>query len=395
MGSAGRRCFIHIGFQKTGTTYLQSVFWQSKEQLRAQGLEMLTDSFRDTSHLMLAVRGLLVEGVHPPRAFTVLDRMQKQAAASTADRVLISQETLAPATSEEIRGLLDRLPDHEVHVVVTARDIARQVPSAWQERVKTRSTDSYETFLHDVVHRGPAAEQFWRVHDLPNVLGRWSQLVPADRVHVVTVPQRGASPGQLLERFCRLLDVDPADLERETARTNTSIGLVQAELMRRVNVALGDRLPTPQDGYGAHGKRFLGEDVLASQRAVPPRLPAGMAAWCEETAGKWRGVITEQGYDVVGDLEDLHPLASTYAEEPQEVADGDLVTAAAEAIATMLDRRHQERDELQGLRRTLREQEAELRRLRKQVRRTQEAPPAPTLLGRARGAAARAVLGRR
>ncbi len=395
MGSAGRRCFIHIGFQKTGTTYLQSVFWQSKEQLREQGLEMLTDSFRDTSHLMLAVRGLLVEGVHPPRAFTVLDRAEKQAAASTADRVLISQETLAPATSEEIRGLLDRLPDHEVHVVVTARDIARQVPSAWQERVKTRSTDSYETFLHDVVHRGPAAEQFWRVHDLPDVLGRWSRLVPADRVHVVTVPQRGAPPGQLLERFCRLLEVDPADLERETARTNTSIGLVQAELMRRVNVALGDRLPTPQDGYGAHGKRFLGEDVLASQRAAPPRLPVGMAAWCAETAGKWRDVITEQGYDVVGDLEDLDPLASTYAEEPQDVADGDLVAAAAEAIATMLDRRHQERDELHGLRRTLREQEAELRRLRKQVRRTQEPPPAPTLLGRARGAAARAVRGRR
>lgn len=395
MGSAGRRCFIHIGFQKTGTTYLQSVFWQSKEQLRAQGLEMLTDSFRDTSHLMLAVRGLLVEGVHPPRAFTVLDRMEKQAAASTADRVLISQETLAPATSEEIRGLLDRLPGHEVHVVVTARDIARQVPSAWQERVKTRSTDSYETFLHDVVHRGPAAEQFWRVHDLPDVLGRWSQLVPADRVHVVTVPQRGAPPGQLLERFCRLLEVDPADLERETARTNTSIGLVQAELMRRVNVALGDRLPTPQDGYGAHGKRFLGEDVLASQRAAPPRLPAGMAAWCEETAGKWRDVITQQGYDVVGDLEDLDPLASTYSQEPQEVADGDLVAAAAEAIATMLDRRHQERDVLQGLRRTLREQEAELRRLRRQLRRTQEPPAAPTLLGRARGAAARAVRGRR
>lgn len=395
MGSAGRRCFIHIGFQKTGTTYLQSVFWQSKEQLRAQGLEMLTDSFRDTSHLMLAVRGLLVEGVHPPRAFTVLDRMEKQAAASTADRVLISQETLAPATSEEIRGLLDRLPGHEVHVVVTARDIARQVPSAWQERVKTRSTDTYETFLHGVVHRGPAAEQFWRVHDLPDVLGRWSQLVPANRVHVVTVPQRGAPPGQLLERFCRLLEVDAADLERETARANTSIGLVQAELMRRVNVALGDRLPTPQDGYGAHGKRFLGEDVLASQRAAPPRLPAGMAAWCEETAGKWRDVITEQGYDVVGDLEDLDPLASTYAQEPQEVADGDLVAAAAEAIATMLDRRHQERDELHALRRTLREQEAELRRLRNKVRRTQEPPPAPTLLGRARGAAARAVRGRR
>lgn len=390
MSSAGRRCYIHIGFQKTGTTYLQSVFWQSKDALREQGLEMLTDGFRDTTHLMLAVRGALVEGVHPPRAFTAVDRMEKQAAASTAERALISQETLAPATLDQIDGLLARLPGHEVHVVVTARDIARQVPSAWQERVKTRSTDGYDTFLHDVVHRGPAAAQFWRVHDLPDVLGRWSQRVPADRVHVVTVPQRGAPPDLLLERFCRLLGVAPETLERGAARSNTSIGLVQAELMRRVNDALGERLPTPPAGYGAHGKRFLGEDVLAGQRGTPPRLPSDLAGWCAETAGEWRRAIVEQGYDVVGDLDDLEPVPSTYTDDPQHVGDADLVASATEAIATMLDRRHQERAELEDLRRTVRDQDAELRSLRRRAQGGPLSPPEPTLVGRLRGAVSRA-----
>jgi hypothetical protein len=336
--------------------------------LREQGLEMLTDGFRDTSHLMLAVRGLLRPGVHPPRAFTVLDRMQEQAASSTAERVLISQETLAPATATDIDGLVRRLAGHEVHVVVTARDIARQVPSAWQERVKTRSTVAYEDFLHDVVHRGPAAEQFWKVHDLPAVLDRWSQAVGAGHVHVVTVPQRGAAPDLLLERFCGLLGVDPAGLTRESARSNSSIGLVQAELMRRVNETLGGRLPEPHTGYGPMGKRMLGERILASQPGRAPLLPVTMAPWCARIAAEWQAAIRDRGYDVVGELGDLAPLPSAFADQPPPVTDEELLDAATEAIAGMLDQWHQEREQSRDLRRTLRETERELGSARRALR---------------------------
>lgn len=395
MSSQGRRCYLHIGFQKTGTTYLQTVFWQSEEALRQQGLELLTDSFRDTSHLMFAVRGLLSEGLHPPRAFTVMDRLADQAASSTADRALISQETLAPATPEQIQRLLGLIPDHEVHVVVTARDIARQLPSVWQERVKSRITDPYDAFLEDVVRRGPAAGQFWQVHDLPDVLGRWGAAVSPDRVHVVTVPQRGAAPGLLLERFCRVLDVDPQTLDRETHRSNTSIGLVQAELMRRVNLALGERLPVDEPGYGVVGKRFLGEDVLAAQRGRPPRLPRSMEPWCRQIAEDWRRTIVDRGYQVVGDLDDLLPDPSVCADEVPDVHEAELLDAATEALATMLDRVHAERQETRGLRQELRAAERELRQTRRALRGRDEPgeqAAAPSLLSRA---VSRAVRGRR
>lgn len=397
MSSEGRRCYLHIGFQKTGTTYLQTVFWQSKEDLRQQGLEMLTDSFRDTSHLMFAVRGLLSESLHPPRAFTVMGRLAEQAASSTADRALISQETLAPATPEQIQRLLGLVPDHEVHVVVTVRDIARQLPSVWQERVKSRITDPYGIFLEDVVRRGPAAGQFWKVHDLPDVLGRWGAAVGRpDRVHVVTVPQRGAAPGLLLERFCRALDVDPQTLDRDTGRSNTSIGMVQAELMRRVNLALGDRLPIDEPGYGVVGKRLLGEDVLAAQRGHPPRLPRSMEDWCRRTAENWRDTVVDRGYQVVGDLDDLLPDPSVFADELPDVSEAELLDASTEALATMLDRVHEERQETRGLRQELRAAERELRQTRRALRGRNEpgegGAATPSLLTRA---VSRAVRGRR
>ncbi len=393
MSSHGRRCSLHIGFQKTGTTYLQTVFWQSTEALRDQGLEMLTDSFRDSSHLMFAVRGLLSEDLHPPRAFTVMDRLAEQAAASTADRALLSQETLAPATAEQVRDLLDLLPEHEIHVVVTVRDIARQLPSVWQERVKSRITDPYDVFLDDVVRRGPAAGQFWKVHDLPDVLGRWGDVVSPERVHVVTVPQPGSPGGLLLQRFCEVLDVDPERLDRDTGRSNTSIGMVQAELMRRVNVALGERLPIDRPGYGVVGKRLLGEDVLAAQDGVPPRLPRRMEAWCRETSEHWRSTIVERGYHVVGDLDDLLPDPSRYAEDLPEVTDGELLGAATEAIATLLDRAHTERQETRALRAALRTTERELREAGRAVgeRRDDKTARAVT---RGNGATPRALLGR-
>lgn len=387
MSSDGRRCYLHIGFQKTGTTYLQSVFWQSTRALREQGLEMFTESFQDSSHLMFAVRGLLAEGLHPPRAFSVMDRLAGQAAESTAERALISQETLAPATPEQIQALLSLVGGHEVHVVVTARDIARQLPSIWQERVKSRICDPYEVFLADVVRRGPAAGQFWAVHDLPEVLERWGRAVSPERVHVVTVPQAGAGPGLLLQRFCQVLGVDPEQLDRETGRTNTSIGMAQAELMRRVNVALGDRLPLDRPGYGVVGKRLLGEEVLAAQHGTPPRLPRSMEAWCGETAEGWQRAIAERGYHLVGDLDDLLPSPDSYVDDLPEVSEDELLAVATEALATLLDRVHSDRQEARQVRQALRASERELRAARGAPtdRREQDRarPGPPTLLSRA------------
>lgn len=361
MTAGPRRCYLHVGFQKTGTTYLQSIFWQSQQTLREQGLELLPSNRLDTSYLMLAVRGMLQDGLEPPAAWTVRERLTEQAAASTAERALISQESLAPCTPRQIRDLVGRLDGFEPHVVVTVRDVARQVPSMWQQRVKARSKESYESFLQAVVERSAAARSFWQIQDVPGVLERWAGVVGAARVHVVTVPPAGSSSTLLLERFCSLLEVDPESLDRDTHRANTSLGITQAELLRRVNLALGDRLPHPRAGYGPMGKRFLGESILATQRGTPPRLPPAMTDWCDRTADEWRKVIAAGGFHVVGDLDDLLPSPEAFVDTLADVTADDLVDSAASALADILHHRWEEQQEIGELRRRLIELETSQR----------------------------------
>ncbi len=57
-------------------------------------------------------------------------------------RALVSHETLARTTKPVARKAVASLGD-DVRVLITCRDLGRQVPAVWQENVKNRSTESY------------------------------------------------------------------------------------------------------------------------------------------------------------------------------------------------------------------------------------------------------------
>ena len=88
-----RRCFLHVGSPKTGTSYLQSVLWQSRTPLAAQGITL---PLRRPDHffLTLQLRGRYNPQVDPPRAAGVLDRLDAALARSEGD-VLITHELLS------------------------------------------------------------------------------------------------------------------------------------------------------------------------------------------------------------------------------------------------------------------------------------------------------------
>ena len=101
-----RPLYLHIGLQKTGTSYLQSIFWQSQDELRRQGLDLVPGSKRDTFHLMLRVRQRYNPGFDPPAVADALDRLPGQLAKAKGPRALISEESLAPASDVQIRELV-------------------------------------------------------------------------------------------------------------------------------------------------------------------------------------------------------------------------------------------------------------------------------------------------
>lgn len=343
------QCYVHIGCPKTGTSYLKRVLWTSRDSLARQGLELPLDAPSDHFHLTLALRGMLDPAMDPPSAFGVLERLSTAVTPARSPRMLILHESLGPATTEQVSRLLEVLDGFEVHVVITARDLARQIPSGWQQRIQQRERITYPDFLSAVVKRTAPAVDFWVNQDLLAITSRWGQAVPAERMHLVTVPPSGASPSLLLERICSLLDVDPRTLSAQAPRGNPSLGAVQAELLRRVNIALGDRLPHPRAGYGRVGKRYLAGRVLSQQDGAPPTLPHELYAWCERLSAEVVAELRRRSYDVVGDLSELMPAPPEMAEPNPPVSEAAVAEAAARAMADMLDQRHRDLSRIDAL----------------------------------------------
>src|SRR5690606_19015361 len=112
--------------------------------------------------------------------------------------------TLPAATADLYHEALARL---DVELIVTARHWGSTVPSEWQQRIKQGAVTSYADFLAAIKDRTPDSEDFLRCQDVPAMVRRWRGPLPDERVHVLAVPPRSASPG-LLELFCGLLGVD-------------------------------------------------------------------------------------------------------------------------------------------------------------------------------------------
>lgn len=335
-----RRVFLHLGLQKTGTSYLQGVLHQNVEALAGQGLDLLPATRREAFELMLVVRERFNPERDPARAADALDRFAAQLAAAPGDRALLSQESLAAARPPQVRRLLDACGDREVHVVLTVRDLARQLPSLWQQELKSGRTEGWHDYL-DRVRRLQSREKTrhpWIHLDPPAVLARWAAHVPPDRIHVVTVPPAGSPTDLLLARFCEALGVDPAALAPSARASNTSLGMAQAELLRRVNGELSDEHRRRQV-YGDVGKRFFASQVLGRQQGERILLPEDVRGWCVAVAQEQVQAIEQAGYDVVGTLEDLRCSESAFARHDPSPSEEAVAAAAVSALGTVLTRR--------------------------------------------------------
>ena len=335
---APRPVYLHIGLQKTGTSYLQSLYWASQEALRREGLDLVPETKLDTFHLMLCVRDRYERDLDPPRVADAVRVLPDRLAAAPGSRALVTEESLAAAATDQAARLVEACAGREVHLVLTVRDLARQLPSAWQQELQAGATFGYGEFLDRVTSPTGTAGFFWDDQDVLGVLDRWEKLVPAERIHLVTVPPRGAGPEVLLGRFCAVLDVDPAMLTTDAVRNNPSLGHAQAELLRRVNAALPPAHRRRQV-YGDVGKRYFSVQVLGRQPGRPAAAPARLRDWTGEYAEAVTRRLVDGGYRVVGDLADLRPAESAFLPDEEQITDTEVAEVASAALAAMLDER--------------------------------------------------------
>lgn len=337
--------FVHLGMPKTGTTYVQSIWHAGHDLLKQQGLTLLPGTRRGNIQLSIALRDG-VQGADRKWAERALPRFRRRLAKVPTPRVLTSDELFSGATAEQVGRLVELAGDAgvpEVHVIVSVRSMSRLLPSTWQQRIQQRGeVPSLEDFLAAITRReGDLAERWWHDRGIVSVLERWSEHVPMERMHVVTMPGAGSDPRSLLERHGSVLGIDVSVLDEGAAKPNPSLGWAQAEVLRQVKLRVPRHLLT-RDAYLPVGKGWLGAQHLAPQAGAPPRMPSSLRGWCEDEAAATIAWLRERPIEVVGDLEDLRPQDRDFVDDPV-LDQADLLEAAVAALTSIAAERAEQR----------------------------------------------------
>lgn len=329
--------YLHIGTPKSGTTYLQQVLAANRETLREQGLLYPgsgPDHFLAAQDVLgHAFRGHADESVEGAWADLLGE------VADWPQRVLISHELLCLAGEEQVDRIVREMPG-DVEVLLTARDLMRQLPAVWQETVKNGSTLTLTEFVDKVRLSAPTAggpNRFWALQDLRRILTTWEQRIPSAKITIITVPPSGSNPLTLWQRFAQALSIElPAEAMRIDT-SNVSLGAPEAEFVRRLNERVFVNLGWPE--YRARVKRFLVHRVLSKNPSgVPIAVSDTDAVWAVERAASVVGDLTEKNYTIIGDVQELLPTAPNAFAAAPGIDDADVVDIGVNAVTGALRR---------------------------------------------------------
>lgn len=371
-----RRVLVHVGTPKTGTSYLQDVLFRNRELLLEHGVLYPADRF--DAHFLAALDLMrLPWGGLEQEALGRWDELAAQVRAHDGTSI-VSHEILARASATQAAEALASFDEPgrepaEIHLLLSGRDLVRQVPAEWQENVKHRNTLTYERFLarlRDPDRSTRIGSWFWAVQEIPDILDRWGAHVPPERVHLITVPPPGGDPDLLWQRFSSAFGLDGLDLELETTRSNPSMGVPETALLRRINASTNKVVPP------AHYRELVRELVAhqtLSPRRDSPRLavPPDLHDWLHELQSRWVAEVRDRGYDVVGDLDDLLSRPTVAAEDfadPDRPDEAEVADAALATIGAVLQEQVREREDRAAERARAREVEDDLRRQLSDVR---------------------------
>lgn len=365
-----RRVLLHVGTPKTGTSYLQDVLFRNQARLRGRGVLYPADRF--DAHFLAALDLMrLPWGGLETEALGRWDALAAEVRAHPGTSI-ISHEILARATPAQAHRALtsfDEPPSRrrrrggaeeptepvepaEVHLLLSVRDLVRQVPAEWQENIKHRSSLSYDRFLAQVAdpeRSSRIGSWFWAVQEIPDILHRWGSSLPPERVHVITVPPSGGAPGELWSRFSTAFDLDGQRLNLDASRANPSLGAPETALLRRINKQLVGVVPP--DHYRRLVRELLAHRTL-SGRADSPRLglPTHLHSWVQELQESWVEEITQRGYHVVGDLKDMLATPAAAPTDPDSPEEAQVADAALSAITALIGEQVGTADEVARLR---------------------------------------------
>jgi hypothetical protein len=340
--------FLHIGAPKTGTTYLQSLMREQRRQLRNIGVLVPGPGGKQKKGSRDFVRNGSDPGVGGGHWWQLVEEVR-----GWDGPAVISNETFGARLGKgHLARLTEDFADRELHVIFTVRDLQRQLPAAWQEAVKNGSALSFAEYVDCVSASDPdekhvKARRIWWAQDAPSILAKWSDVVPSDHIHVVTVPPRGAPPDLLWRRFASVLGIEPTEVDAQAVRPNTSLGNVETNVLRRVNQVLMSDTGMSAGDYIRFVKTPVANGVLQFPGARGPiHLTTDQARWAAAESVRIADELSTLAYRVVGDLDEMRPPAVAPDDDyqdpdqprPEDERDAAVATLAGLIIRTARSR---------------------------------------------------------
>jgi hypothetical protein len=364
-----QRVHLHIGTMKSATTFLQDLCELHLEQLAAVGVLWPAGAIRYAG--IRALFGRAEDPIDPPAAWRTLLQQIRQHPGD----VVLSNELLAGLESQRAERLVKALSPAAVHIVITARDPVRVIPSAWQTAIRNGERTFPWAEFSSAVCSDPTEcppkgvhEKYWHQHDVAELVRRWQPLVGGGNVTVVTVPPAGGDREAVACRFGAAIGVQLSGLTPPISRGNTTLGAHSAELMRRMNLAL----PGADRALRRYGIRKSLADAALGARAKqePPfGLSVDQHAWATQRASRMVAELESMSLVVQGDLADLIPTTGPVvgAVDPGATTDSELLAASLDGLIGMARHATKQRVKCDQLRDEVDQLRADHNALRKQL----------------------------
>lgn len=328
---------LHIGVHKTGTTTIQDAFAQNRARLTEFGI-----SYPGTGQAHRAIASSAMNrrvgwrpGGSPPPDPKLWETFVSEA--ENFDGITVcSSEFFAEASSEVAERIVDRIGKENIHVVITLRNLAKILPSAWQQILKSGYEFGYLHWLNNVLgseQLEPKSEVFWLRHRHDAVVSRWANIVGSERVTVVVVDD--SDRDSIYRDFESLTGLPQGFLlQNKPTSMNRSLTLAEAELLRRINQSVGGGKGWKPYSHEVHDGLIKGmvEGRTPSADEVKLQTPQWALDRAAEFGATYVAAIRTSGVNVMGDLS----LLSARFTGPEHISDTDVADLPIDAAVAAI-----------------------------------------------------------
>jgi|GEM_PF-6562322 len=212
---------LHVGLHKTGTSYLQKLFFENSSYLESQGV--LYPATPGHAHHKFAA---CFKNGNLSQAAEIFDQFVNEARCKNLDRMLISSEVFSEIGTA--KDVYDALYGYDVEILLYLREPVGLFLSAYNQLVREPSVRRSKPINDGNIYNLDYLSHF----------NRWRDAFPKSNIWVFNYDVEKSKPAGILGAFCERLGVRSdgfRDSSVADGGVNKSIGVLGTEVLRQLN----------------------------------------------------------------------------------------------------------------------------------------------------------------